>query len=728
MPSDESPTPAPPPQRAHFCWRRWLIWSVVGLVVILVALFMAFRFFGYDMAKAWLESPAGARVAGSALGKAIKVDGTFAPLHLDGWTIETDSFTSTGWPGEAIGSLDCDHIRATFDPSAIWQRAWRFSSITTDHATIRLLKPNDALKRPMPPKKPKPWYAIFLPDHFVCGPIVSPHGDVLFSFQGVDSGIRDAHVQADLIGKDLKYTLTSGTLDFPYLPPLHINRLEMLVTRPTITIYAAQLVGLDPADPASLTLSGRMGMREDKSIDADVAVNEMSIAKILPENLRPLIHGKISGKLVWHRNVTGDNLTSEGDLKLTDAGINHLSVFKELTALDDNPDLQDFPFSNATCHYRLDNGIVSLQLDSRSPGKFHLSGTVIYNLKSKMADLDLVFDELPLKIWLPSEFKSRYEGVAKATLKWHGQLDTVKDSTAAITINLDGAHISDPVLLRRLLEKKGLRTPEDIHFDKAQFSFTYQDEIFKVTQAQLAAPGVVDAQLTGSLTPDGALLATLDWQDLIVQDWLPVDVAKQLSGHLSGHAALAVRKWKFVDGSYGGDMRLLNGELQYTSPQSMIARFLNNRDLLKMPVTRMQLAWTLDDRYITVRGIDVRLGNDVGVEGELTSDDEKGLSGVVWVGTKPEYLAWLPDAEKTIFTRNDEGLVWAKVKVSGTLKKPEQDLTTQVITDLKRHPLAIIGLGGKLVSWYVGNWFGAQTEWERPATPSVEVGANAGAK
>jgi hypothetical protein len=234
--------------------------------------------------------------------------------------------------------------------------------------------------------------------------------------------------------------------------------------------------------------------------------------------------------------------------------------------------------------------------------------------------------------------------------------------------------------------------------------------------------------LTGSLTPDGALLATLDWQDLIVQDWLPVDVAKQLSGHLSGHAALAVRKWKFVDGSYGGDMRLLNGELQYTSPQSMIARFLNNRDLLKMPVTRMQLAWTLDDRYITVRGIDVRLGNDVGVEGELTSDDEKGLSGVVWVGTKPEYLAWLPDAEKTIFTRNDEGLVWAKVKVSGTLKKPEQDLTTQVITDLKRHPLAIIGLGGKLVSWYVGNWFGAQTEWERPATPSVEVGANAGAK
>ena len=87
-------------------------------------------------------------------------------------------------------------------------------------------------------------------------------------------------------------------------------------------------------------LSGRIGMREDKSMDAEVQVTEMSIEKILPENLRPLIHGKISGKLNWHRDTSGVEVSSEGDLKLTGASISNLSVFKELTDLHNNPDLQ----------------------------------------------------------------------------------------------------------------------------------------------------------------------------------------------------------------------------------------------------------------------------------------------------------------------------------------------------------------------------------------------------
>ncbi len=694
--------------------------------MLIAALALTLRYYGYDLAKSWLEGPAGARIAGQELGKAIKVNGTFAPLKLDGWTIDTDSFTSTGWPGEAIGSLDCYDIKATFDPGAIWTKhAWRFSKIETDHVDFRMLKPNDALKIPPAPKKPKHWYAFLLPDHFECGPIVTPHGNILFSFQGVDSGIKDARVQADLIGKDLKYTATSGTLDFPYLPPLHINRLEMLVTRPSITVYTAQLVGLDASNPASLTLGGKIGMREDKSIDADVAVNEMSIEKILPENLRPLIHGKISGKLVWHRNQAGDNVVSDGDLKLTDAEINNLSVFKAVADLNDNPDLQIFPLSDATFHYHLEHDVVTLQLNSRSPGKFHLAGTIAYNIKTKLADLDLVFDELPLKIWLPSEFKPRYSGEAKATLKWHGQLDTKKDSTGAITVNLDGAHISDPQLLRELLEKKGLRTPAEIQLDQAQFAFTYADETFRCKQAQVVAPGVINAQLTGSLMPDGALLATMDWQGLIVQNWLPENLAQQFSGSLDGHAVLAVKKWKFKDGSYGGEMKLLNGEVQYTGVQSMVARFLGRRDLLKLPLTRMGLTWTLDDRDVTVKGIDIRLGDDVGVKGDLASDDATGLSGQLWVGTRPAYLEWLPDAEKSIFTKSDDGLVWAKVNVSGTMKKPEQDLTKQVLAQLKRHPLSLVGLGAKMVSWYVGDWFGEKQQWQRPSGKNVEVGPTA---
>ena len=50
----------------------------------------------------------------------------------------------------------------------------------------------------------------------------------------------------DLIGKNLKYHVTSGTLDFPYLQPLNIKLLDMFVTSEAITIYTAQLVGTGP--------------------------------------------------------------------------------------------------------------------------------------------------------------------------------------------------------------------------------------------------------------------------------------------------------------------------------------------------------------------------------------------------------------------------------------------------------------------------------------------------
>lgn len=721
MPPERPATPAL--KRTSFQWRPWIVGAILALVSLIVLIVVTTRIYGYDIAKNWVESPAGPRVAARELGKAIKVDGTFAPIHLNYWTIQTDSFTSDGWPGEAIGSLNAYNVRAEFDPAAIWHRAWRFSSIQIDHATIRLLTPDDALKRKMPPKRPPPWYALLLPNHFECGPIVSQKSDIDFSFQGTDAGIHDAHVQADLIVRDLKYTVTSGVLDFPYLPPLRVEHLEMLVTRPAITIYTAQLAGIDPQDPARLNLSGRVGMREDKSIDADVEVNEMSIENILPENLRPLIQGKISGKLTWHRNTTGEEISSEGDLKLTGASIRDLSVFKELTDLHNNPDLQDFTFDDASCHYRLQDGRLALDLHARVTGKFNLTGTVTYDLKSKMTDLDLTVDELPLKVWMPSEFKPRYSGVAKAVLKWHGQLDTRKDSTATIALDLDGTHISNPVLLRRFLAKMGFRAPDEIHLDRAQFFFSYQNDIFQLTKADLIAPGVMNAQLTGSLSTGNVLTATMDWQGLMVENWLPINLANKLSGNLDGHIGLAVRKWKFGDGSFGGDIRLLNGELHYTSFQSVLARFLNQQTLLKMPLTRTQLSWKWNKGDLNVNGIDIRGGDDIGVKGDLALNDSSELSGLLWIGAKPEYLEWLPDAENTVFTRKEEGLVWARVKLSGTMKKPGQDFGSQVMTQLKRHPLAMVGLGCKLVSWYVGNWFGADKDWKRPEEASVEVQA-----
>ena len=706
-------------------WRRSLL-TVLSVMLLLTFLGIAVAYiFGYSFAKYFVESPAGQRVASTSVGHAIKVDGEFAPLKLDHWTIITDSFTSTGWPGEAIGGLKVYGVRAEFDPEAIWRGVYHIKGITVERGQFTLRTPNDALKRPMPPKKPRPWWAHFLPSVFECGPIVSPDANVDFEFENQEAHIQHAPLQADLIGKDFRYTATGGTLAFPYLPPMHIDRLKIMVTRPLLTIEEAELSGVDPNDPVRMTLHGEMGQHADKTIKAIVQVTQMPIAQMLPAELAPLIHGRLTGHLTWDRDETGDAKYSEGDLDLSGASIDDLAVFKQLSALHGNPDLLNFTFDTFHVKFRMKNGYFTGDILAVSAGKFALAGNITYDMPTKLATLDLKFTQLPLKVWLPSDFKPRYDGVATASLQWRGQLNTVKDSSGELSVNLDGTHVTNPPLLRALLKKTSLRTPEEINFKTAQFDFTYKDQVFQLTRAQIDAPGFITANVTGTLaTPDKTLDAVMTWSGLKLSNWLPPKMAQQLSGDVGGGVKVHVRQWQFKDGSYGGDIQMVNGQLAYTSVQSMVARFVNDKRLLDIPLTRASFSWTFNAGALAVTNIDLRAGDAFGVQGNLGMSADGQVSGVLSVGIRPDYVGSLMGLGNAVFKRDDEGLRWAKVTVSGTTKKPKQDLSSQLMAQLPKHPLVVFGLAGKMASWYVGDWFGAAEEWKRPkrTNPDVVVG------
>jgi len=676
---------------------------------------------GYEIAKRWVESPSGQQTASRVMGKTIKVDGQFAPLHVTGWTISTDSFTSTGWPGEAIGSLNATNIQAEFDPAAIWDGAWRISGVQVAHATISLLKPNDALKRPDAPKKPRPWYLFFLPSRIECGPIVCPYAELLYAFQGQSARIHDAHVEADLIGKDLKYTATSGVLEMPYLPPLRIQRLEMLVTRPLIRVYTAQLTGLDPSDPARVTLSGTIGMRENKAIEASGQIAEIPIEQILPAELRSVVHGRASGKLTWNRDVTGKLLDSDGELALDGARLDDLSPFRQLALLHGNTDLTTFAFDTAACTFHVHQNQARLELHAASAGKLTIAGTVDYDLTTRHAKVDLAVTDLPVKTWVPDEFKPGAAGIAQAHMQWQGQLRTIKDSSGHVTLSLDGATIRTPGILRRLLTSKKLQAPEDIKFKTATLDVTYQDQTFQLTRGDFDLPGILTAQISGALLPGTVLKAKMAWQGLTIDDWLPPELADEFSGAVQGNAQMEVRKWKLGDGAYAGQIRLVDGRLSYTPFQSLIARFLNDRGLLELSLTRASFAWTSSGKRISVSDLNLRSDDRFAVGGGFVVAPDRTLSGTLWIGLRREYVRRLGGLGDDVFYSGHDGLQWARVNLSGTTKKPQQDLASQLMHQLGRHPLAVLSLGFKGISWYVGNWFGAEKDWQRPAQADVTV-------
>jgi hypothetical protein len=716
-----APAQLPQPRPLSW-WARGFLLGVLALLALFVlAAYLAPRV-GYAYAKHFVESPKGRETASRGMSKTIKVDGLFAPLQVHGWKIDTASFHSTGWPGEAIGGLDATGIEAEFDPDAVWQGAWRIDYVHIAQATIKLVPPNDALKRPPAPKKPRPRYLFFLPRRIEVGPIVCPDAQLLYYFQGREARIRDAHVQADLIGKDLKYTATSGVLEMPYLPPLRIQRLEMLVTRPLIRVYTAQLAGLEPNDPARVSLSGTIGMRENKAIEASGEITEVPIEQILPTDLQSVVHGRATGRVVWKRDATGRVLDSDGQLSMDGARLDDLSVFKQLVLLHGNADLADFAFATAACEFHLHGGHAKLTVHAVSPGKLALAGTVDYELASKRAKIDLAITDLPLKTWLPDEFKPGSSGLAQAHLQWQGQLRTIRDSAGHVTLTLDGGAIRTPGILRRLLAAKKLRAPEDIQFKTAEMDVDYADQTFTLKRGDFDLPGILAAQMSGQLQGGTLLNADVAWQGLTIGDWLPDNLADEFSGAIQGQAKMEVTRWKFGHGAYTGQVRLTDGQLSYTPFQSLLARFLNDPGLLVLPLTRASFDFAWNGRRLDVSALDLyAAGNRFGVRGGFTVEPDRSLSGTLWIGTKPEYVRKMAGLGDHVFFPGRDGLRWAKVYVSGTVKKPRQDLASQIIGQIGRHPGAIFALGFKGLSWYIGNWFGAEKDWQRPVQADVTV-------
>ena len=152
-------------------------------------------------------------------------------------------------------------------------------------------------------------------------------------------------------------------------------------------------------------------------------------------------------------------------------------------------------------------------------------------------------------------------------------------------------------------------------------------QTFYLTRAQLDVPGVLAASATGKLsTPDNSLDADVTWQGLTLRNWLPSAVAEQISGDLDGSVKFHVRQWKYKDGAYAGDVQLVRGELRYTPVQSMLARFVNDRGLLEIPLTRALLSYGWKDGAVAVNGIDLRGADNIGARGNLAATKDGNFS------------------------------------------------------------------------------------------------------
>lgn len=234
---------------------------------------------------------------------------------------------------------------------------------------------------------------------------------------------------------------------------------------------------------------------------------------------------------------------------------------------------------------------------------------------------------------------------------------------AAYRVELSDGEIELPsgLIPQIRLQRAGLRYLEGVVFLNSAQAAVWKD-------GRIDASGEWDAR-TGSFIVQGDVTGAT-CEDLFNETW-----AKRFTGELGSDFTLQNRSG---ERTATGMLVLRDGTLTALPVLDALAAYADTRRfrVLKLNEARTVWYWKQDELRLT----DLVIASDglVRVEGAITIRG-KDLDGSFRLGLAPGTLANIPGAETHVFFPGERGLLWAPVRITGTLDDPREDLTERLI-------------------------------------------------
>lgn len=208
-------------------------------------------------------------------------------------------------------------------------------------------------------------------------------------------------------------------------------------------------------------------------------------------------------------------------------------------------------------------------------------------------------------------------------------------------------------------------------------------------------------RLTGEagLQEDRSMDLKIDLDSLNVSPWLPKNLQAHVSGHTSGHFEYRSTGTGLETGKGRGHLAVAGAVLSELKPIRQYITITQSPDPgdLKLKVCETDVLW--EEGALTVENLRAECEGVFQLHGTVTIARDKTLSGTLELGLTDPYLHWLPTAKEKIFTRAEGEYHFTTVHLSGTSRKPQQDLTERVSQEIG--PLLAI----KLFFNAAGDWF-----------------------
>jgi hypothetical protein len=230
---------------------------------------------------------------------------------------------------KAMKSLSAHGIAAKFDPWGIFLRQWRFDSVHVESGDveIQIYEAHPEVVRP------KPWFAIFLPNRIYLTKIQSEQANITWRLRGERAGFFGTQLLITPSGRDFEYVATGGRLKMVPLPDLELRRTHLLITKTLLTLYDLDLVS-DSNSDESIQAKGHAGLGQDKSIDVKATFKSVSTRQWLPAEWKRRFDGSAFGDLHYTgKDSKLESSSGEGSLRIRNGRIDDLPFLEKLAEL-----------------------------------------------------------------------------------------------------------------------------------------------------------------------------------------------------------------------------------------------------------------------------------------------------------------------------------------------------------------------------------------------------------
>ena len=253
----------------------------------------------------------------------------YAPIRRTGsFTAQSENFKAENGQ-KAMKSLEAHDIIAKFDPWGLFLRQWRLDDVHVQSGDVEI----QIYEAHPEPIKPKPWFAIFLPNRVYLKKIESEPVNVTWRFRGDRAGFFGTQLLITPNGRDFEYVATGGRLKMAMLPDLDLRRTHLLITKTLLTLYDLDLAS-DSRSVESIRVQGHAGLGDDKSIEANTTFNAAPVREWLPTGWKGRFNGSAFGDIHYAaKDPKLESSSGEGSLRIDKRRIEDVPFLNKLAEL-----------------------------------------------------------------------------------------------------------------------------------------------------------------------------------------------------------------------------------------------------------------------------------------------------------------------------------------------------------------------------------------------------------